>query len=394
MRALLPLVLMLAPSLAWAADPDAAPLGSSCRSAADAALRAGSEPKYNMERMLRAGFALLERGRVPGEREQILYRCAGSAGVLVGYSIERSTRSEAVARRAYASALRQMQARFGRAISDSEQLTLPERLVRWQPYAAAFTANESSVWSGASAPLISVTLEKLRTSPDWDVITSDQPAMPAEGAVPSRGRRLITGALLVAVSSAAVVIALLMMPLARYRWVVALATPLALTYELHSTRDWLELGRPGGPGEGAASWDAVWFICGAAASALIAWRWRQGAMTRVRAPPVRGSAVPVVMTVGMVLFAALGVWMWAAFQPPHDTGGLATELRMDAAAPVTVVLATLLTVVGTGQMLYERASCPERHPAARRTTELLGVLVSIVGVTLCVNVLAEVVFAL
>jgi hypothetical protein len=355
-------------SPSWAVDLPVVELGDRCTQAAAVASRLGAKPKREVGQMLESKLLLFEDSRPQGESTEILYRCSAPDGVVVGASIAISTPSEALARSAYARSKVQLQARLGPASTDTEQLTLPERIEFWTEHSRAFAAEELSAWSNAPLERASLALRKPRDAVDWQVVTVDLPPASSVGHERSgSARRWLATSLLVAVSSAAIVAALIMMPpLDRFRWLLALATPLAVAFEAYwSSGSGLAQSAQDLASRAAAL--CVWLLCGTLVSLLVAWLLEPRALAHSRArassdftrrrilPRSRRSSVgKALILAGLGLFTVLIVAMAWLFRPGQEPTQRMGELSV-LAAPLGLVLATILVMRGTVAVLRERS---------------------------------------
>jgi hypothetical protein len=393
-------------SPSWAANLPVVELGNSCVQAAAVATRLGARPKRAVGQMLESKLLLFEDSRTQGESAEILYRCSAPDGVVVGSSIVISTAREAPARSAYARSKAQLQARLGPASSDTERLPVPERIEFWTAHSGGFVAEELSAWRNAPLERVLLTLRKPREAADWQVVTLDlPPASPLadEGSAPAR--RWLATPLLVAASSAAIVAALIMMPpLDRFRWLIALATPLAVSFEAYwsSGSNVAQSARDLVPSPATLS---VWFLCGAVASLLVTWLLKPRALAHSQArvssdltqqiwpSSHRSSMGKALILAGLGLLAALMAGMQWLFRPGQEPSLRTGELSV-LAALLALVLATILIMTGTVRALRECAGTTSSANLTDDAFGVAGVLGCIATVTLSVNVAAQIALSL
>jgi hypothetical protein len=397
MRKLSLFVLMSsAAPVAVAALPQGAVVGDSCRHAIQFETDSGRRPKYDVERMLQKNILLFEDTRESDKSIQTLYRCSASDGPVIGYSISVTASSEPVARSAYASAKAKMQAELGIAASDSETFGLPQRIRLWRTYSSAFSVNEFAQWSHDPSRGASVTIQKPRNLPTWRVVASDMPAPSSGGDMPlNQQLRLLAPALIVAVSSAAIVAALTLTRLFYFRWLIAIAVPLAVSFESYWTSPW------NGTGSAGQLWWASFltigggFVAGAIASSIVVWLLSR----RLPQPPptderwkLKGK--PLLLS-GLGLFVALIIWTWWQFRPGNDPGNLAGNLDLRLALPpLALLLSTVLVLLGSVRLPSGLFPTVGRDQVADIALAVTGVLTSVVGITLCVNIAAEIALGL
>lgn len=386
---------LLTPAIALAVESHRADIGDNCRHAAEIEANLGKKPTYDVERMLQRNLLLFEGASESGGSEQTLYRCSDTNGTVIGYSTKISLPSEPLAWDAYARAKAAMQARFGPPPINSETFALPQRIRLWRAYSSIFSTNEFAQWENVPGQSVSVKLQKLRDSAQWEVVTTDMPALGSAAEEPrDRLLRLLARALVVAVSSAAAVAALAMTRLHPFRWLIALTVPLALALELHWALPW----NPASAAE-ASTWDllalAACFVLGAMASSLVIWRLAgQLAPREAPAPAQKRAAKPLLIS-GLVLFAVLVAWLWWQFRPGNDPGNLAGGFALKLLLPPLVLLiSTALTVLGTVRLPSVTAPTAPSAPAPDLAFAVVGVLASVVGITLCVTLAAEIALSL
>ena len=382
-------------SVALALEGQHADIGDSCRHAIQIETNLGDRPAYDVERMLPRHLLLFEASAEAGQREQILYRCSDSDETVVGYSKKLTSPNEPLAWSTYAREREAMKARFGAPPIDSETFGLPQRIRLWRAYSSVFSANEFCQWQTASGQNVSVKIQKLRESEQWQVVTTDMPPLgnEVEG---SRNRllRLLARALVVAFSSAALVAALAMTRLHPFRWLMALVVPLALAYESLWALPWNPVTSPESIGWNALA-VAIGSLFGAMTSCLLIWR--LGGQLAPRNVPTGASsqAAKPLLCFGLILFAALLTWSWWQFRPGNDPGNLAGGFTLKLLLPAAVALiGTVLTVLGTIRMPSVLAPANDKIRTPDFGFAVIGVLASIVAVTLWITVAAEIALAL
>jgi hypothetical protein len=398
---LLMLAAALGASSSWAANLRGVELGDPCRNAAEVETRRGAVPKGDVGQMLARKLLLFEDVGAGGKHAEILYRCSGPNGSVLSHSIVVSIASEAPARAAYARAKARLEARLGTPSNDSEQLTLPQRMGFWRAHSQAFSAEEIVEWNNVPQERVSVALRKPRDARDWQVVTLDlPPAHAVSSDSPAPTRRWLAASILVAACSAAITAALLMIqPLDRFRWLIALATPLAVCCDARWTSDWNEAGILQ---NGSITIFAGFLIFGALVSFGVARLLRWQAAGQTFASRARSSTGKRLTLSGFVLVAVLLVAMKWIFRPDHAPSLLAGNLSVHWVAPLGLLAATVLVVAGTVRLLQDGAGdairigrlIPGSGTLTDRALGLAGVLGCVAGVTLCVNVLAEAALAL
>jgi hypothetical protein len=249
-----------------------APLGwtALCQHAAQLEIAAGATPKFDLQRMLRNRFVLLDDAAGAMSREA-LYQCA-TDGVVSGYVETISTRDASLAHSTYEAIKTQLRTRFGAPAEDSGSASLPRRIELWRIYAAAFSAHESVAWTGPRED-VSVTLQRPRDGVVWQVITLDHAPVVATQTPVSTSKR-IAAVMMSALGSAALVAALcLATPLRRFRALLAIATPLAIALELHCSSPLPDSppAHPGGTWLGIDPTLAWCFAAGVLLSSAVAW---------------------------------------------------------------------------------------------------------------------------
>ena len=202
--------------------------------------------------------------------------------------------------------------------------------------------------------------------------------------------RVLARALVVALSSAALVAALAMTRLHPLRWLIALAVPLALSCESLWAVPWDATHSPEPLG-----WDflaiAICALLGMMASSLIIWRLGSRLAPANNVPPGSSRAAKPLVCLGVVLFVALLAWLWWQFRPGNDPGDLAGGFAPKLALPPAALLvATVLTAVGTTRLPGVVPRATGQTPAADFAFAAIGVLVSVVGTTLCITIAAEI----
>jgi len=395
MRAFFLLALALSfPAAAIAEQPHRADIGDSCRHAAQIETDRGKKPTYDVERMLQKNLLLFEGAGESGENEQVLYRCSDKDGNVIGYSTRVYSPSEQLAWSAFARAKAQMQSQYGAPPIETEAFGVPQRIRFWRAYSAVFSVDELSQWENAPGQSVSVRIQKLRDSAQWQVVTTNMPAS-AESVHEPRDQelRILARAAVVAVSSAALTAALAMTRMHPFRWLIALVVPLALGCESLWALPWNAQRSPE-----LIGWNlfavAACFVLGAMASFLVIWRLGGQLAPRDMPASVKSPAAKPPLVLGLVLFAALVAWLWWQFRPGNDPGNLAGGFSLKLALPPLVLLvATVLTVLGT----IRQSSVPTAAVSASlpdRALAIIGVLASVVGVTLCVTIGAEIALSL
>ncbi len=396
MRALLLFALALTlPLLAIAEEAHRADIGDSCRHAAQIETNLGKKPTYEVERMLQRNLLLFEGAGESGGSEQVLYRCSDKDGNVIGYSTKLYSPNEQLAWSAFARAKEQMQTRYGAPPIESEAFGLPQRIRLWRSYSAVFSVDEFCQWENAPGQSVSVRIEKLRNSAQWQVVTTSMPAL-AEALQEPRDQELqiLARAAVVAVSSAALTAALAMTRMHPFRWLIAFVVPLALGYESLWALPWNPARSPE-----SIAWNlfavAACFVLGAMASLLVIWRLGSQLAPRQMSTSAKLPGAKPLLMLGLVLFAALVVWLWWQFRPGHDPGNLAGGVSLKLLLPAFVLLiATVLTVLGTMRISSVPAAPMASASSRDRALAIIGVLASVVGVTLCVTIGAEIALSL
>ncbi len=388
----------VAGSLQAAASVPAVTLGDACPHVAQLEIAAGAQPKYDVQRMLYNKFLLFDVSR-SGQSRETLYQCSDDRTVR-SYSERISTRSAGLARSVYDSTKAQLRSRLGAPQMDSEAESLPRRIVLWRAFSRVFSTHESANWTGAHE-YASVMLQRAREGSDWQVITLHQvPAAASRSA--SITSYPVAAVATVALWSATVVGALCLTALRRFRTLLAVATPLALSLELSwsapiagSTLNGAVAPPP--PGDIVL---VMCFVTGALVSALTAWATRRYGSTAPSptAPsptmppePVSTSGRPAVV-LGLALLGACFVWTWWLFRPSEDPASLLGGAGLFLIAPLSLLLATALMLMGTTRLV--RQPPPSDPRAATAALAVCGVLGAITSLTLCLNLAAQVVLQL
>ncbi|HXW65746.1 MAG TPA: hypothetical protein VEK74_11730, partial [Burkholderiaceae bacterium] len=140
---------------------------------------------------------------------------------------------------------------------------------------------------------------------------------------------------------------------------------------------------------------AACFVLGAMASLLVIWRLGGQLAPREMPASVKSQAARPILVLGLVLFAALVAWLWWQFRPGNDPGNLAGGLSLKLVLPPIVLLtATVLTVLGTMRISGAPAAATASGVSADHALAIIGVLVSVVAITLCVTIAAEIALSL
>jgi hypothetical protein len=200
--------------------------------------------------------------------------------------------------------------------------------------------------------------------------------------------RLVATALFAAASSAAIVAALTMTPLGYFRWLIALAVPLAVSFELYWGAGGYGAEVDASP-ETAAAQIVACLVSGIAASCMVAWLLgRRAVMYAPSSISVARTGKPLVL-LGLGLFATFIAGVRWLFRPGNDPRGLAGGLVLELAAPLTLLLATALLILGTLRLLEERSTESQSAKVTHVALGIAGVLASAAGITLCLNIAAD-----
>jgi len=394
-RALFTLALTLSNAPAVPAlEPHRAGVGDSCRHAAQVEKNLGKRPTYDVEQMLQRGLLLFEGAGESGGNEQVLYRCSESDGTVVGYSSRLSSPSEAFAWSAYGRERAAMQGRFGAPAIDSEAFGLPKRIRFWRAYSPAFSIYEFCQWENASGKSISVGIQKLRDSAQWQVVTADMPPLASTVEKPRDWLwRMLARGLVVALSSAAMVAALAMTRLHAFVWLIALVVPLALAYETIWALPWNATSSPDSAGRDFFA-VAIYFLLGAMASSLLIWRLGGRLASRDISTPRTSPEAKPILIFGVVLFVALLSWSWWQFRPGTDPGNLAGGFAIKLVfPPIVLLISTALTVFASMRLPNVVVPPSGSIFAPDLVFAVIGVLASVFQITLCVTIAAQIALA-
>lgn len=372
-----------------------ADIGDSCRHAAQIETNLGKKPTYDAERMLQRNLLLFEGAGESGGNEQVLYRCSEKDGTVIGYSTRLYSVSEQLAWSALARAKGKIQAQHGAPAIESQGFGLPQRIRRWRAYSAVFSVDEFSQWENVPGQSVSVRIQKLRDSAQWQVVTTNMPAL-SEAVQEPRDQelRILARAAVVAISSAALTAALAMTRMHPHRWLIALVAPLALGYESLWASPWNAARSPESIG-----WNlfavASCFVLGAMVSLFVIWRLSGQLAPREMPASAKSQVAKPLLVLGLVLFAALLAWVWWQFRPGNDPGNLAGGFSFELVLPpVVLFIATVLTVLGTMRLCSVPTAAAAGTPSPDHALAIIGVLASVVGVTLCVTIAAEIALSL
>jgi hypothetical protein len=397
MRTLVFLTLIFLSCRGWAAELPAAHLGESCSEAAEREEQAGRTPEFDLQKMLGTGYLLFSGKADSGEAVQTLYRCSGPQGSVLGYSARRTLPTQAQARAAYERERERVTGRLGPPAADSESMALPQRIRLWRAFGKAYSTMEFVQWKAQDSRSASLTIQKLRADPQWQVVSSDQPAAP-EGAARAASDLADQWpqVLAVALSSAAIAAALALTSLGRFAWVVALVTPLAATAAARGLLPWNPARALAAPGAGLAQAGAM-LAAALAACALAVWgarRFGSGLAPRAAQPWPHARAM---LLAAFVLLAGLGAWLWWQFLPGRDPGNPEEGFAVKWILCLLALLAsTALALWGT--LRLPRVAGPLEAQRGRRWWQqaptLAAVGASAALVTLCAHVAVELVFAL
>ncbi len=376
--------LAVASSLPAAASMPAVTLGDSCQQVAKLEIAAGALPKYDVQRMLRNRFLLFDMSR-SGQSRETLYQCANDDTVR-SYSETISTQSARLARSVYDGTKAQLRSRLGAPQMDSEAESLPRRIVLWRAFSRVFSTHESADWTGAHE-YASVMLQRARDSSDWQVIMLRQASAAASRSAPATSYPIAAVAT-VALWSATVVGAFCLMGLRRFRTLLAVATPLALSFELYwsvpvAGPTLNHAVAPSPPGDTVL---VMCFVTGVLVSALTAWVTRRHTST-APAVPTSNSGIPAVV-LGLALLGACFVWTWWLFRPNQDPASLLGETGLFLIAPLSLLLATGLMLMGTARLV--RQPPPSDRRGGTAALAVCGALGAVASSTLCLNLVAQV----
>lgn len=392
MRVLLLLLSLCLSLAARAADAPAGHIGESCRQAAEQEAQAGRAPQFDLEIMLKSGYLLFVGTSDAGEGQRILYRCSKTDGDVLGYSVRLSLAGEAMARAAFAREREKLTARWGRPGSDSESLALPERIRLWRALGKVYSAFELVQWASAPGRVSSLTLLKLRSDPQWQVVTADQPPSGEGGATPAKN---LLGqwphALVVALSSAAIATALWITGFRRFRVVLAIATPLAAGAAARWLLPWSAEDALAGPGAALLVFGA-YFAAGALATSLAL----SGVGHRAHRFPMPAATPRAnarwLLLAGLLVLTGLVGWLGWQFAPGRDPGspveGPALKWWLCAAA---LLASTALTLWGSAGLPGVRAPEETVRRNAKREAALAttGVAAGAALLTFCVHLAVE-----
>jgi len=352
-------------------------LGDACQQVAARETAAGARPKYDVERMLHNRFLLFTDAESSPAREA-LYECSAD-GTVSAFSQNLSTPNSEVARAAYATLRGQLRSRLGRPLEDSQTASLPRRIALWRAHASTFSTYETTRWeSERGNPTL--TLQKPRDSSDWQLLVIE----PAAASVRPSRSSLLAAALTGALCSSAIVTALCLTPLGRFRRLLAVATPLAIAWELRWTGS-----------EAASPWMASFLVClasGALPSALVVHAWRRDPSTPVTGAAHSGERL---LLAGSALLAALYFGLSWLFRFGQDPTAPLHGAGLFLCAPLALLLATLLLYLGTARMANTAALAGTAlRSVYPRVLQTVGVIGTVGALTLCLNVCAEISLAL
>ena len=395
MRALLLLTLCCVSYAVGATELPAGRVGESCREVAERELRAGRAPQYDLEAMRKSGYLLFAGKADSGGSLQTLFHCTHPGGDLLGYSVRLSQPSEALAREAYNHARERLIEQFGAPRSDSESLALPQRIRRWRAFGATYSTMELVQWTTASRSP-SLAIEKLRADPQWRIVVSDQP--PAEGGSAGSAAGLASQwsrVLVVALSSAAIAAALCLTRLARFRWVIAVVTPMAAAEASSLLLRWNPEEALAGRGAAAAALGFS-FLSGLLASAMAIWGARRFGAGLAPSPAAPKPYASGLLLAAIVVLIALAGWLAWQFAPGRDPGNPAAGLALKWVFCLAgLLLATALALVGTaGLPSVALGSDGEHGTVWQKALPIAAVAGSAALVTLCLHLAAEFALAL
>jgi hypothetical protein len=126
------------------------------------------------------------------------------------------------------------------------------------------------------------------------------------------------------------------------------------------------------------------------ASLLVAWLQRSRTAPQVPTNALQDSTGRRLVLVGLSLFAALITGLSWLFRPGNSPDNFAGGHALNLLIPLAVICASVLVVLGTIRLSRGRSSAAGRVTLTDTVFNLIGVLASVAGVTLCINLLTDI----